>query len=241
MGQQCCILTISYFASGFFEQDCIAGNVGITACQRRAWGYGKEKSAETECEDHPTVSLLEEYCGLIYQIYQRLEENGNDTNANASHANGLHANKLNANKFDKLLRQKLVRVISSAQNNIPIRKEVVSLTDKASMWDSLKIVWKAVDEDPDCNAYVITILYYDRNPDGSFREMHYEVNQYPDYVPRIHYEDYDFQIRKPGAIYIHNSYDECNYATSVHPSFYSKKLKEYTKNLVYILFYIGGD
>ena len=46
------------------------------------------------------------------------------------------------------------------------KKEVVFLPYKASMWDSLESVWKAADEDPECDAYVIPIPYYDKNPDG---------------------------------------------------------------------------
>lgn len=71
--------------------------------------------------------------------------------------------------------------------------------------------------------------------------MHYEGDQYPDYVPVISYKEYDFETRKPDAIYIHNPYDECNFVTSVHPSFYSKKLKEYTEKLVYVPYFILGE
>lgn len=194
-------------------------------CQNGAISIGT-LIEKTEGEGHPTVSQLEAYCELIYRIYQKLEENSNE---------------VNANKFDKQLRQNLLRVVNSVKNDIPTRKEVVFLPYKASMWDSLESVWKAADEDPNCNAYVIPIPYYDKNPDGSFREMHYEGNQYPKYVPIIHYEAYDFQVRKPDAIYIHNPYDECNFVTSVHPSFYSAKLKAYTEKLVYIPYFILGE
>lgn len=180
----------------------------------------------TEGEGHPTISLLEAYCEFVYRIYQKLEENSNE---------------INADKFDKQLRQRLIKVVNSVKNDIPTRIEAVFLPYKASMWDSLESVWKAADEDPNCDAYVIPIPYYDKNPDGSFREMHYEGDQYPDYVPIISYEKYDFEIRKPDAIYIHNPYDECNLVTSVHPSFYSKKLKEYTEKLVYIPYFILGE
>ena len=118
------------------------------------------------------------------------------------------------------------------------RKEIVFLPYKASMWDSLESVWKAAGEDENCDAYVIPIPYYDRNPDGSFREMHYEGDQYPANVPIIDYRSYDFEKRKPDVIFIHNPYDDCNYVTSVHPFFYSKNLKQFTGNLVYIPYFI---
>ncbi len=180
----------------------------------------------TEGEGHPTVALLEAYCEYIYWIYQMLEENSKE---------------INADKIGKQLRKKLIKVENSVKNDIPTRTEVVFLPYKASMWDSLESVWKAADKDPNCDAYVVPIPYYDKNPDGSFREMHYEGGQYPDYVPIVWYQNYDFEKRRPDKIYIHNPYDERNYITSIHPSFYSKKLKEYTEELVYIPYFILGE
>ena len=84
--------------------------------------------------------------------------------------------------LQEALAQTLVLIKDSVQNDIEARTEVVFLPYKASMWDSLESVWKAADEDPNCDAYVIPIPYFDKNPDGSFKEAHYEGDQYPDYV-----------------------------------------------------------
>lgn len=176
----------------------------------------------TEGEGHPTVLLLEEYCELTYQVYEDLGA-GRD---------------INTNKIYKLLRQKLIRVANSLRNDICVRKEVVFLPYKASMWDSLESVWKAADEDENCDAYVIPIPYYDKNPDGSFREMHYEADQYPEYVPVMRYDRYDFEQRRPDMIYIHNAYDNWNLVTCVHPEFFSEKLKKYTEKLIYIPYFV---
>ena len=180
----------------------------------------------TEGEGHPSVLLLEEYCELVYQIHQNLEGNPKG---------------VNQNKIYKLLRQKLIKAANSVKNDIPIRKEAVFLPYKASMWDSLESVWKAADADPNCDAYVIPIPYFDKNPDGSFREMHYEGNQYPEYVPITKYEDYDFENRKPDMIYIHNPYDDMNLVTSVHPFFFSDHLKKFTDKLIYIPYFVLGE
>lgn len=176
----------------------------------------------TEGEGHPAVLLLEEYCELTYQIHEDL-------------AGG---RSINANKIYKLLRQKLIKTANSIKNEIPVRREVAFLPYKASMWDSLESVWKAADEDENCDAYVIPISYYDKNPDGSFREMHYEADQYPEYVPIIRYDAYDFEKRRPDMIYIHNAYDNWNLVTSVHPDFFSGILKKYTEKLIYIPYFV---
>lgn len=177
---------------------------------------------ETEGEGHPTISLLEDYCELIYQIHKDLTDN----------------KQINANKVYKLLKQKLVKAENSLKNNIIVKKEVVFLPYKASMWDSLESVWKAADADPNCNAYVIPIPYYDKNPDGSFREMHYEGDQYPKDIPITNYKEYDFEVHRPDTIYIHNPYDSLNLVTSVDPFFFSKNLKKYTDELVYIPYFV---
>ena len=119
--------------------------------------------------------------------------------------------------------------------------EVVFLPYKAAMWDSLESVWLAAVEDPQCDAYVIPIPYYDKSPDGVLGQMHYDGGQYPEYVPVVDWRSYDFETRRPDMIYVHNPYDEYNYSTSVHPDFYSRRLKEFTGMLVYIPYFVSVD
>ncbi len=178
-----------------------------------------------EGEGSRTVGLIEQYCEMLYQIYDALSRHQT----------------VNPNKACKNLRKQLLRIRNSADAEIPVRTEVVFLPYKASMWDSLESVWKAADADPDCDAYVIPIPYYDKNPDGSVREMHYEGEDYPDYVPVTDYRAYDFEKRHPDIIFIHNPYDDTNFVTSVPSSFFSKNLKKYTDLLVYIPYFILGE
>lgn len=176
---------------------------------------------DTEGEGHPTVTLLEEYCELVYSLHDGLS--GGEETA--------------ANKVYKPLKQKLVRISNSIKNDIAIRIEAVFLPYKASMWDSLESVWQVADRDPDCDAYVIPIPYYDKNPDGSFGTMHYEADEYPDDVSITAYDEFDFGLHRPDVIFIHNPYDQINYVTSVHPFFYSHHIRQFTECLVYIPYY----
>lgn len=196
----------------------------LEQCQDGAIQLGSLIEA-TEGNGFITVSYLESYCELVYETHGEIVQEQN----------------VSGGKVYKNLRRSLIKIENSVRNDIKIRTEVVFLPYKASMWDSLESVWKAADENPDCDAYVIPIPYYDRNQDGSFGELHYEGNQYPKYVPVIWYKDYDFEKRRPDMIYIHNPYDDCNYVTSVHPSFYSSRLKQYTDELVYIPYFILGE
>ena len=180
----------------------------------------------TEGEGHPTVGILEEYCELVYQLYEELAATDREHNAK---------------KIYKMLRQRLIKATNSFKRDVPTRIEAVFLPYKASMWDSLESVWRAADEDENCDAYVIPIPYYDKNPDGSFRKMHCEDDQYPAYVPITRYDAFDFEKHHPDMIYIHNPYDGLNLVTSVHPFFYSDHLKKFTDQLIYIPYFVLGE
>ncbi len=192
----------------------------ISECQEFAITLGNTIE-NLNGKDHITVSYVEEYCEVAYEIFQIL---GNT--------------QVNENKIYKILRKQLLKIENSINNDINIKREVVFLPYKASMWDSLESVWMAAEADKNCDAYVIPVPYYNKNPDGSFREMHYEGGQYPDYVPIVKYDNYDFALHKPDAIYIHNPYDQYNYVTSIHPFFFSENLKKFTQNLIYIPYFI---
>ncbi len=188
----------------------------LEQCQQAAIAIGDiVESAEGEGTE--AVSRLEAYCELTYNIHEDLVSGAKVSPAQTE--------------------KKLKKVIRSAQNNInalPTTYEAVFLPYKASMWDSLESIWMAADEDEHCDAYVIPIPYYDKNPDGSFARLHYEADQYPDYVPVINYGKYNLEERHPDMIFIHNPYDNWNLVTSVHPDFYSDKLKGHTDCLVYV-------
>ncbi len=113
--------------------------------------------------------------------------------------------------------------------------EAAFLCYKASMADSLESVYFAAKEDESCDAYFIPIPFYDRNPDGSFGSMHLEgEGYYSDKYELTDWREYDVAARRPDVIFIMNPYDGNNYVTSVHPDFYSSRLKDYTDMLVYI-------
>lgn len=176
---------------------------------------------ESEGEEAATVPLLEEYCELVYQIHESIWKH----------------EYMNANKIYKNLRKAQEAIGSSIKNDIKEHIEVVFLPYKASMWDSLESIWMAADADPDCDAYVVPVPYYERGQDGSLSMYHYEGGEFPDYVPVTHYENYNIKSRQPDMIYIHNPYDQGNYVTTIDPRYYSAELKKHTPCLVYVPYY----
>lgn len=177
---------------------------------------------ESEGEGQRVVTLLEEYCELLWQCSQESDQN-------------------NRVRYCKDLVGLCREIKKKIRDDIPVQYEAVFLPYKASMWDSLESIWLAAKEEPDWNSYVMPIPYYDRKPDLSLGTMHYEGEQFPPYVPVTSYQEYDLKTRHPDAIFIHNPYDEYNYVTSVHPAYYSSAIKNYTELLIYVPYYICID
>lgn len=204
------------------KKDFENAQIVLGDCQNAAVQIGTAIES-SEGEGFVTIGFLEEYCEAVYEVFANITDG------------------YNGNKAQKLLDKALIKAENSVKNDVKVKLEIVFLPYKASMWDSLESVWKAADEDPDCDAYVVPIPYYDRKPDHSFGEYHYEGGDYPDYVPIVHYEAYDFEKRRPDVVYIHNPYDEFNHVTTVDPRFYSKELKKYTDELVYIPYFVLAE
>ncbi len=187
----------------------------LEACQQTAITLG-ELIESSEGEGTEAVAELECYCELLYRIHQ----GGDGTIAELDEY---------VERAEQLL------------ENLPITREVVFLPYKVSMWDSLEQAWRKECERGDTHAVVIPIPYFEKNPDGSAKEFVYEGDKYPEDVPVVRYDAYDLEAMHPDAIYIHNPYDDRNIVTTVHPDYYSSKLRECTDELVYIPYYVLED
>lgn len=203
-------------AGALQQQEMVRVQELLLECQECGIHIGNR--IEASCgEGFVTVSCLEAYCECVYQIY---------------------AGQCQAQEAEGVLNESLDCVKESIRKDIAVRKEVVFLPYKASMWDSLESVWRKKNADPECDVYVIPIPYYDKNPDGSFHTMYYEGDNYPDYVEVTDYKSYCIKERRPDEIYIHNPYDGVNCVTSVPTEFYASNLKKYTDKLVYIPYFV---
>lgn len=187
----------------------------LAECQKMAISIGTVIE-QSEGEGCKAVKVLEAYCDSLYAVL--IEET----------------------YAVKSVKENLEQAVWEMEK-LQERKEVVFLPYKASMWDSLESVWMAACEDENCDSYVIPIPYFDKKPDGTLGEMHYEGELYPKYVPITDWNSYDLKNRRPDVVYIHNPYDKNNYVTSVHPQFYTAELRKYTDRLVYIPYFILNE
>jgi len=196
----------------------------LAECQDGAVHLG-EFIEETEGEGFIAVKYIEKYCEVLYLFYNELEQSGT----------------VNADKIYKVLRRQVIEIENSIKSDISEQLEMVFLPYKFSMWDSLESVWKAAEEDPECDAYVVPIPYFEKNAKGELAVEHYEGNQFPENVPVVFYKDFSLSEHEPDVVFIHNPYDQYNYVTSVHPDYYIPELKKYANKVVYIPYYISPE
>lgn len=197
----------------------------LTDCQESAISVGTIIE-EIEGEDCITVRYLEEYCETLYSISQRFVQPS------------VHTSDWESEDASRLLHSEIERIKKSLTEDVVIRKEVVFLPYKASMWDSLESIYFTAKEDPMCEAYVIPIPYYDKNPDGSFGKIHYEGEDFPEDIPITSWQEFSIEENRPDVIFVHNPYDNWNLATSVYPQFYCRELKKHTDELVYVPYFV---
>lgn len=116
---------------------------------------------------------------------------------------------------------------------------VLFLPYKYSMWDSLESIHEAAQKDPECEAYVMPIPYYDKDNNGNMTEMHDESDLYPKDLDVVSWREHTVDEINPDIIFIHNPYDDGNLMTSIHPDYYTRKLVRDDRLVVYVPYYVS--
>jgi hypothetical protein len=127
---------------------------------------------------------------------------------------------------------------------IRVSLEFVFFSYKISMFDSFETVVRACNADPDIEAFVVPIPYFDKNRDDTIGKMHFEdMRNLPQYFDMniVDFRNYDLKKRRPDAIFINNPYDEQNAVTTIHPDFYCENIAGYTNLLVYIPYFVTNE
>lgn len=165
------------------------------------------------------ISLLEQYCEMLYVIYEQLLQGGEE------------------NEIYLQLNDILQAIANELEQNILRRKMVLFLPVLAKDWDSLHGLWQEYVEDTLCDVYVAPLPYYYKDYDGSPRKVCYEATEFPEVVYVLDYNiltpEY-LEILHPEVIVIQNPYDSWNPAISVPEIFYSENIRKYTDKLVYV-------
>ena len=198
----------------------------LSDCQEFAIAIGNYVD-DIKGEGTHTVSLLEEYCEQLYKF--SLEIVGK--------------------KLESIKPEMLEEYVDKIEHSVltelkPNRIEVVFLSYKASMSDSLESIYYAAKADPNCDVFWIPIPYfeYDNKASGTVKKMCFEGAEfYNADIECFDWQLYDIENRHPDVIITNNPYDATNQVISVHPAFYCSRLRDQTDLLVYIPYFVTSD
>ncbi len=126
---------------------------------------------------------------------------------------------------------------------VPARecKEMVFLPFSPKYWKYMEKEWTKYVDSPEWDVFVVPIPYYRKIEYGELGQLCYEAQGYPEYVTLTGFDAYDFDSRLPDRIVIQNPYDDYDTAITVHPRFYTDLLKQVTKELVYIPYFMTDE
>ena len=196
---------------------------------REAADAARQAFTDKYGEDIFVGRLLDEYSGLIDEWEAETGEkdkDGKDSWDRQGSGCGQEKWKL---KLDEQL-NKVAEEVGRLLN----RREVVFLPCKASWWESMEPIWRKLSADHGNDVYVMPVPYYTFHLDKGTSEMHDERHLFPEYVPIMDLDGYDFEKRHPDAIFIQNPYDEFNASFSLPNYYYSSHLWNCTDSLVYV-------
>lgn len=186
------------------------------AAQQGAIRIGESLEQEDAKEYSDTVHRLEEYCEAIYRL----------------------------NEDEEVSEQQIFELDETADltagviSEIKCRLKVAFFPYKAEMWDSLESFYLAARNDPDCDAFLVPIPYFEFDKESGQMLSRYDGARFPASEDPIPYNKFDHTDGSIDIAYVHNPYDDHNLVTSIHPSYYSKELKKYVNKLIYTPYFV---
>lgn len=163
-------------------------------------------------EGNPAVDSLSDLCEKLYFLY----ENPSD----------LASKKSLENSFD---------IVNESVGCNIIKKEVaVFIAIGARNWKSFEMLYQ---DERNKGVFVCVInvpLYYKDIFGRLSLADDMDMGEFPDGIEVMKTDSINISLLRPDRIYVQDSYEEFNPALSVHPKYYGSKLREYTKELIFV-------
>ncbi|WP_314731694.1 LicD family protein [Oribacterium parvum] len=125
-------------------------------------------------------------------------------------------------------------------------KSVLFLPSLYSHWDTMRGVFEEARKDKKMECFVMPIPYYFKDGLGNCSPVQWDFELYENELGKnspylLDFRNFDLEALHPDAVFINEPYDEYNLSFMVEPSFFSKKLKHYTKQLFYIPWFVTSE
>lgn len=125
-------------------------------------------------------------------------------------------------------------------------KSVLFLPSLYSHWDTMRGVFEEARKDKKMECFVMPIPYYFKDGLGNCSPAQWDIDLYERELGKnspylLDFRNFAIEELLPDAVFINEPYDEYNLSFMVEPSFFSKKLKHYTKQLFYIPWFVTSE
>lgn len=180
------------------------------------------------------TNVIQKYCDSLYDLYLTIVDSSN----------------INSNKPDHMISQlskAFDEMKKTIEDRIIGRKEILFLPIGSTEWNSFSNVYDQYIEDGDCNIYVVPLPLMFKDCLGNIQVDRENIDKeklfddYPKDLPLMMWNAYNINIHRPDVIYIQNPYDGENPCLSVPVQYYSKTIRDYTNNLIYIPPYLVDE
>ena len=115
-----------------------------------------------------------------------------------------------------------------------------------SRWDSMKGLFLEANKDNTVDCFLMPLPYYYKDGLGGCSPPQWDYALYEDELGKdnpslLDFRTVDLQEIAPDLIFINDSCDEYNLSFMIDPSFFSKKLKSCTEQLIYIPWFVTSE
>ena len=172
-------------------------------------------------ENTETVALLSRYCEILFQAYEKARK-GESPKAELTD-----------------LKEKRLECEKTLEKEW--KKTMLILLDKAKHFSSIEGFYRKMLEREDWEVLLMPIPYCYRKGNGALMEEEIDLENFPKSYTYVDYKAYAFDVMMPDCIVINSPYDSNNMVQSIDPFFYSENMKKYTKNLVYIPWFVTKE
>ena len=188
----------------------------LANCQDVILQIGNEME-KTEGTYDNTISLLESFCELMYEVYDICDS---------------------GDKEGFVFRMGRVEEGLTALNEdmkaLKAQYKVAFLVRRACDWISMEGIWNAVKKRNDCSVHVIPVPYSYISAGGEMQEERYEGDLFPKELNIADPDSLDITALQADIIFTQLAYDGYSYAYNTAAKYYTSNLKEQCKVLVYI-------
>ena len=182
----------------------------------------------------PSVSILEEFCTLLFQLYESLE---NVTSENSSKGfcdekeieeQGI------ANQEEKLTQIFKTLVLAKTQFSLDWKPRVLFLAYSLERFEkTLEEEFRCLLEEQQLELFLLPVPYGFKNVKGELKERFYEGESFQKKYPILDYKSLNLQSLQADIIVTPTAFDHVNPVFSLDPFYDTKNIKMFTPNLIY--------